>query len=120
MAPIDVLFIHSNFPAQFRNLAEHLAADDLGLGGQAPALIVGQENPPAAPVLVQLLLQHPVLFHDICDHIPLFPVDPAGDRRHHQLPCLDDHAAILPPRRAEFSLDRSSVTPYHRTELGAG
>lgn len=29
MAPIDVLFIHSNFPAQFRNLAAHLA----GQGG---------------------------------------------------------------------------------------
>jgi glycosyltransferase involved in cell wall biosynthesis len=45
--PIDVLFIHSNFPAQFRNLAVHLAAQPgfrvKAIGSRSAAALPGVE-----------------------------------------------------------------------------
>ena len=60
---------------------QQLASEDLALGGQATALIIGQSETP----LAELLPQHTILLDKVGDDLRLLTVDPAGERREEKL-----------------------------------
>ena len=61
-----------------RNRTENLPAQRLPFGSQSATLIVGK--PQTFPFRLELLLQNPIFFDQVCDHVRLLTGNPAGER----------------------------------------
>jgi len=78
------------------NVPKHLAAQGLSLGGQTTTLVVGEPD----PLALQMLPEHPILFCQIGDNVLLLLIQPPGQCKDDQLPCMKDYDGILLARLA--------------------
>ena len=94
------------------NFPKHLAAQGLSLGGPAPALVVGEPQ----PLALELLAENAVLFAQVRDDILLLLIQPTGQCKDDELPCVKDYKCILPSHQdsgqAELDLPRPRQTPF--------
>ena len=63
---------------------ESFVARDLALDGQSSSLIIVEQS----PLVAKLLLEHLVLGSQILDHLLLLTIDPAGEDDEAELPRL--------------------------------
>ena len=73
---------------QCADLCQPLAAEHLAGHGQAPPLVVAEQD----AFLAELFLEHVVLGSQVLDHLLLLLVDPAGQNDEQELPRLEDEA----------------------------
>jgi hypothetical protein len=84
-APVAVVPLESHpfpVPSQERvwrdqglKLVQTLASERLGFSGESATFGIGEAKAPTT----QSLLEHAVLFLEICDHVQLTAVDPTGE-----------------------------------------
>jgi hypothetical protein len=72
------------------DLAQELAAQDFAFDGQAPALVVAEQD----PMLAEFLFQDLIFGAEVVDDLLLLAVHPAGEDKQKKLPGLQDEAHV--------------------------
>jgi hypothetical protein len=76
-------------------LLEHLPPEDLAFDGQAPPLVVVEQD----SVLSERLSEDPILRQEVLDGVLLSAIDPAGEDQEQQLPWLKLRLHVPPDAR---------------------
>ena len=76
-------------------LLEHLPPEDLAFDGQAPPLLVAEQN----SVLPELLSEDPILRQEVLDGVLFSAIDPAGEDQEQELPWLQLCLHVPPDAR---------------------
>jgi hypothetical protein len=83
-------------------LFEYLVSQDLAFDGQAPALVVIQED----PFLPELLSENSILRYEVLDSVMLAAIDPACEDQEQKLPRLKLRFHVPPDARQKSAASR--------------
>jgi hypothetical protein len=94
-------------------LLEHLPPEDLAFDGQAPPLVVVEQD----SVLSELLSEDPILRQEVFDGVLLSTIDPAGEDQEQQLPWLKLRLHV-PPDAADLNRASGIISTLSSVEPG--
>ena len=80
------------FSPRLQAYSSHLPPEDLAFHGQAPPLIIVEQN----AFLAELFSEHAILGPKVLDYFLLSMIDPAGEDQNKQLPRLQDEFHTTP------------------------
>jgi hypothetical protein len=85
-----------------RDLAQRLPTQPVGLRGESPPVVIGQPHAPPT----QLPPQHPILFDEVRDNLPLATIQPGGEADEQELEGRD----------VNHERERTSQPQYRRSQ----